>query len=145
MYGFDFETNEYSDDDDNYDPYDDIANGRISKCKYGSYIGVAGYCCHKCFLEQKTFRENLRENFIKNLFEGYYQNEKENYIFKNEDVPNINDDWQTLKLIPPKTLGEIKKQYRKLAKKLHPDKPSGNHTKFIELNTAYNNLISIQS
>ena len=139
-----FEYINFEDVDENYNPYDAIANGRIRKCKYGAYYGVANYCCHKCFQEQKNKRYLHKINFVEEFFKEFYT-DNNNYIFKNNDIPLIDDDWKTLNLIPPKTLDEIKKQYRKLALKLHPDKPSGNHTKFIELNTAYNNLITIQT
>ena len=47
-------------------------------------------------------------------------------------------------LIPPKTLKEVKCQYHKMARKLHPDK-GGDHNKFIELQNSYNNLVAICS
>ena len=37
---------------------------------------------------------------------------------------------------------EIKKAYRKLALKYHPDKAQGNHDTFIKITDSYNNLIN---
>ena len=103
MNGFDYTNNNYSSDDDDYDPYDDMKNGRIKKCKNGYYYGVANYCCHKCFLEQKKNREDMRNNFLKYILGDDYV-----IIEEDEVVQKINKDWKILKLIPPKSLAEIK-------------------------------------
>ena len=125
-----------SDDEDydpNYNPYDNYANGRYRKCIYGSYILEDGYCCHHCFLKQKEIRNNIRDNFIDNMF-GYTIIED---IFNN----NINEDWNVMQLIPPKTKKELRKQYKLLSLKYHPDKKNGSNEKFIKLKNAYDNLI----
>jgi len=124
-----------SDDEDydpNYNPYDNYANGRYRKCIYGEYILEDGYCCHRCFLKQKEIRNNIRDNYINNMF-GYTIIED---IFNN----NINEDWKTMKLIPPKTKKELRKQYRLLSLKYHPDK-GGDPADFIKLKNSYDNLI----
>jgi preprotein translocase subunit Sec63 len=57
-------------------------------------------------------------------------------IFNN----NINEDWKVMKLIPPKTKKELRKQYRLLSLKYHPDK-GGDPADFIKLKNSYDNLI----
>jgi len=121
-----------SDIEEDYNPYDNYANGRYRKCIYGAYILEDGYCCHTCFLKQKEIRNNIKDNFINNMF-GYTINED---IFNN----NVNEDWQIMKLIPPKTKKELRKQYRVLSLKYHPDK-GGDPADFIKLKNSYDNLI----
>ena len=77
-------------------------------------------------------------------FINTYFNEEFNFTFKSEYIP-INKDWEILKLEPPKTHKEIKKQYYKLSLLYHPDKPNGNHNLFTELNTSYHNLVAIST
>ena len=47
---------------------------------------------------------------------------------------------EVLQIEPPVTLDNIKKAYHKLCKIYHPDRPQGNHTEFIKINDAYNDL-----
>ena len=121
-----------SDIEEDYNPYDNYANNRYRKCIYGAYILEDGYCCHACFLKQKEIRNNIKDNFINNMF-GYTIIED---IFNN----NVNEDWQIMKLIPPKTKKELRKQYRVLSLKYHPDK-GGDPADFIKLKNSYDNLI----
>lgn len=44
-------------------------------------------------------------------------------------------------LSPGITPESLKKQYRALSKQYHPDTPTGNHTKFAEMNVEYHNLL----
>jgi len=43
------------------------------------------------------------------------------------------------------TLDNIKKAYKRLAKIYHPDKPTGNQKKFIEIDNAYKYLLNVYS
>lgn len=52
--------------------------------------------------------------------------------------------YEVLGISPNSTKPEIKARYYELAKKLHPDLHGGNATKFQELNTAYQKIISNQ-
>ena len=122
-----------SDVEEDYNPYDNYANNRYRKCIYGAYILEDGYCCHQCFLKEKEIRNNIKDNFINNIF-GYTIIED---IFNN----NINEDWKTMELNPPKTNKELRKQYRLLSLKYHPDKKDGSNEKFIKLKNAYDNLV----
>ena len=135
-----------SDEEDNgYNPYDHYANNRIRKCKRGEYI-TRSWCCRACWVEQRNnieLEKEMRKNIFNLNFDDYYS-DNNNYYFKKEEeqsVPNI--DWRNLNLIPPKTLKEIKKQYRKLALLYHPDKPRGNHEKFIKIKNSYENLYNL--
>jgi curved DNA-binding protein len=50
------------------------------------------------------------------------------------------DHYQTLEVTPGASQEEIKKAYRKLATKWHPDKPTGNTDKFQQIQAAYDTL-----
>jgi len=50
------------------------------------------------------------------------------------------DHYQTLEIEKGASKEEIKKAFRKLAQKYHPDKPDGNEAKFKEINEAYSVL-----
>lgn len=50
------------------------------------------------------------------------------------------DYYQILGVSKQSSHDEIKKAYRKLAMQHHPDRPDGDHTKFAEINTAYDTL-----
>lgn len=129
--------------DDTYNPYDKYANNRIKKCKYGNFYDNSNYCCNKCFQENKYYKKLNKQNYINNLFKQNQNNRRYN-IFEEEYVEakeEIDEDWKTLKLQPPKTLSEIKKQYHKLSLKCHPDKKNGSNEKFIKLKNAYDNLL----
>lgn len=131
--------------DDTYNPYDKYANNRIKKCKYGNFYDNSNYCCNKCFQENKYYKKLNKQNYINNLF-NQNKNNKQSYfskrynIIEEETKEEIDDDWKTLKLQPPKTLSQIKKQYHKLSLKCHPDK-GGTNEDFIKLNNSYNNLL----
>jgi hypothetical protein len=123
---------EVSDDESEFDPYNKFNTTRYHKCKYGAYIGLYedNYCCHKCMLEKKKHQEEIK-------YKTFY------YIFYNEETRYpINNDWSVLGLKPPKTQTEIKKRYRKLCLKAHPDK-GGSKEHFINITNSYNNLCLI--
>jgi len=132
--------------DERYNPYDNYINNRVKKCKYNSYISSNGYCCNKCFKEQKQNKFINKQNYINNLFNQNNQNNQNNKrynIFEEETKEyDFNNDWNILKLQPPKNKNEIKKQYHKLSLKCHPDK-GGSNEEFIKLNNSYNNLIML--
>lgn len=124
--------------DENYNPYDKYANNRIKKCKYGNFYDNSQYCCNKCFQENKYYKKLNKQNYINNLFKQNQNNRRYN-IIEEETKEEINEDWNVLKLQPPQTLKQIKKQYYKLSLKYHPDK-GGSNEEFIKLNNSYNNL-----
>ena len=112
-------TNNYW-DEKNYYP---ICN----KC--GCPISSTRYCSRSCWINQrkqkKTFEDYVDDIIIE---------KKEEFIYKNEcDI---------LQIEPPIEETKIKKQYRKLALKHHPDK-QGDVDMFIKIKSAYDTLISV--
>ncbi len=92
-----------------------------SKC--GCKITPTRWCSRECWINQRQqYNDNIPTE-------------------PKKEIKNI-EDWKTLKLNPPKTKDEIKKQYHKLALIYHPDKQSGNHNLFTQLNASYSILIS---
>jgi|DEB0MinimDraft_10_1074344.scaffolds.fasta_scaffold16812_2 hypothetical protein len=91
------------------------------------------WCSKDCWIRQRkkpTFEEYVDET----MFGGHGGPQNDN---KKYDM----EHWNILKLIPPKTQKEIKKQYYKLALLYHPDKPNGDKDLFTQLNNSYNTLI----
>ena len=132
-----------SDSDEEYDPYDDIKNGRIPKCKNGVFYGVAGYCCNKCHQEQKRKRTAHRQAYWEGVFDTMFNDNPENFKDTNMIDPLL-EYYKILQLIPPKTRDQIRKQYLTLSLKHHPDKNNDSVMsvkKFQEINEAYNKLI----
>tara|TARA_R110002020_G_scaffold473776_3_gene703562 strand:- start:192 stop:572 length:381 start_codon:yes stop_codon:yes gene_type:complete len=121
--------------DKEYDPYDEKLYW--NKCNRGYLLNPdTRWCCRECWIDQRVnYKRPTLEEFI-----NEFLNEEHNYTFKTEYTP-ISDDWKVLQLEPPKTQTEIKKQYRKLALLYHPDKPTGTHNLFTQLNSSYNTLI----
>jgi len=68
------------------------------------------------------------------------------YINFNPSVEKVNtlkksNSHEILQIEPPVTEEDIKKAYRKLCLVHHPDKETGCHEKFIEINNAYKELL----
>jgi len=49
--------------------------------------------------------------------------------------------YEILQIEPPITEKDVKQAFRKLALEYHPDKPTGDHNKFVEISNAYQELI----
>ena len=120
-----------------YNPYDE--KNYWNKCSRGCLINPnTRYCCKECWREERNRREQGDKSYI---FED---------IFGNFNIPKYNENispeellcFKILKLEPPKTKKELKKQYYKLSLKFHPDK-GGIEEKFKEISNAYHNLIAI--
>ena len=93
------------------------------------YNPYTRWCSKECWINQRSKYNN---NFDYNNDTSCHNN---NY---NNDV-NM-EYWNILRLMPPKSKDEIKKQYYKLSLKYHPDK-GGDNDKFIQLKDAYDKLI----
>lgn len=82
--------------------------------------------------------------------EGEYVRNNPRHNSRDYGTPfNINDPkiFQTFeskinKLRKSSSIEELKKNYRDLAKKYHPDKPDGSHTDFIDIKNEYDKLIT---
>jgi len=121
-----------------YNPYDE--KNYWNKCKRNNLINPnTRYCCKECWREERDRRERENKTYI---FDDIFN--------ENFDIPKYNENispeemlcYKILKLHPPKTKKELKKQYYKLSLKFHPDK-GGIEEKFKEISNAYHNLIAI--
>mgnify|MGYP003677900945 CR=1 FL=1 len=122
-----------SEEEEDYNPYDHIANGRIRKCKRGGYISK-NWCCRECWIEERVLRQK-EEKARKNIFN--FNDYPNNNYFKKEEEQEVDINWSNLKLIPPKTKKEIKKRYKLLCLRHHPDK-GGKAQDFIKITDSYN-------
>ena len=94
------------------------------------YNPYTRWCSKDCWIKQR-YKSNNNNNFD-------FDNNNNTSCHKND----VNMEyWNILKLIPPQTKKEIKKQYYKLCLKYHPDKANGSNDKFIKLKDAYDKLI----
>ena len=124
-----------------YNPYND--KNYWVKCRRGILRNPSTrWCCKECWIEERERREEEKEN-RSYIFED---------IFGDFNIPQTNNNklspeellcYKILKLIPPKTNEELKKQYHKLSLKYHPDKNINGEEKFKEIANAYQNLISV--
>ncbi len=102
--------------------------------------------CHRCRCENREKRyedycKKKRINFMK------YFNDQYDYYFNNpslqtENVMEPRPDDKFIKLKKSNSQEELKKEYHKLAKKLHPDKPTGSTKLFQKLSQIYELLKS---
>ncbi len=125
--------------DKNYNPYDE--KNYWDYCCRGSLINPhTRWCCRECWTEERERRERENKYYI---FEDIFN--------ENFDIPKYNENispeellcYKILKLHPPKTKKELKKQYYKLSLKYHPDKNINGIEEFKKISNAYENLISV--
>jgi len=104
-----------------------------SKCNQ-PYNYNTRYCSKECWINQrKQKKPNIYDEFV-NIFDNIIIEKKEDFIYKNEcDI---------LQIEPPIEETKIKKSYRKLALKYHPDK-NGDVDMFIKIKSAYDVLINV--
>ncbi len=127
-----------SDEEDNYDPYDETGKyGQYGKCMRGINISKSGWCCMSCERDrcnQRRAEKQARDNIFYEFSYNYT-----NYTEPTPIIKKITNDWNILGLIPPKTKKELKKRYRQLILKHHPDK-GGDSEQFVKITNSYNTL-----
>tara|TARA_R110001599_G_scaffold63968_3_gene178188 strand:- start:283 stop:789 length:507 start_codon:yes stop_codon:yes gene_type:complete len=135
-------------EEEDYDPYDTTGKyGQYGTCKRGFNFSSTQWCCMECERDrmayrraEKQWKEHIFANLAGNIFDD---DDSPNFTFQDDEpILQITNDWKFFDLIPPKTKDEIKKKYRKLCLKYHPDK-GGDSEKFIQLQNSYNNLLCI--
>lgn len=93
---------------------------------------------------QQTTTSNCKhwdDDIIKNI--NWEKNTQKQENYKQVKTPDTSmGDYTTLEVPFGADLTTIKKQYRKLAKLYHPDRPDGNETKMKQIVAAYHRLIS---
>ena len=153
---------ELSSDEDDYDPYDTTGKyGQYGTCHKGVNFSSTGWCCIPCERDRMRRRKQynqMKNNCLKNgdfnfscsynlnntrFFDSDNCFNDFRYVCVDEDpILEIDNDWKILGLVPPKTKEELKKKYRKLCLKHHPDK-GGNSQDFIKITDSYNTLCSV--
>ena len=134
--------NESSDDLEEYSPYQN-----------------AEMCCYTCRKVPIPAWLNCRCSIHRNDREEYHRKKQYNkftfderrykYAFGDShlqtDKTNIkrSDSMEILQIEPPITELDLKKAYRKMSLKSHPDKSGGSNEQFIKVNEAYNELLPV--
>ena len=111
-------------------------------CRHGqpSYVTCYRCRCEKREDQYRKYCEKKRINFMK------YFNQQYNYYFNDpslqtENVMEPRKDDKFIKLKKSSSHEELKKEYHKLAKKYHPDKPTGSTKLFQKLSQIYQLLL----
>lgn len=111
-------------------------------CRHGqpSYATCYRCRCEKREDQYRKYCEKKRINFMK------YFNQQYNYYFNDpslhtENVMEPRKDDKFIKLKKSSSHEELKKEYHKLAKKYHPDKPTGSTKLFQKLSQIYQLLL----
>ncbi len=132
---------EYSSDEDDFCPY------TFEKCPYGYYKGC-GNCCKRCRDEK---RERIYEEYSKKKFYDYikknFQDLRHDSKYNKDEIELAFeflkiDKEKFLKLEIDKQIKNIKRQYKRLCLKYHPDKQQGSNELFIKLKDYYDLLIN---
>jgi len=99
----------------------------------GCKITSTRYCSRECWINQRHQENNNYDNNYDNY----------NNYEKKDDFMKYKKEYNVLMIEPPIDETKIKKQYKKLVLRCHPDKVDGSTDKFIELQDAYNKLLLI--
>lgn len=136
-----------SDEEGGYDPYDRTGKyGQFGICQRGVNISKSGWCCIPCEKDrmlQRRLEKQARDNiFFEQFTNPASPRRNYTYVKKEEPILQITNDWKILGLIPPKTKEQLKKRYRKLILKHHPDK-GGDSEQFVKITDSYNTLMCV--
>jgi len=119
----------------------------------------AEMCCYTCRMIPPPVWKNCRCSIHRNDRDEYYSNRQYNnftfdeqrykYAFSDShlqtDKTNMkrSNSMEILQIEPPITEEDLKKAYRKMSLKSHPDKIGGSNEQFIKVNEAYNELLLV--
>jgi len=120
-----------------------------SHCKHGNPIYYP--FCPGCVIEKEHLRDQRYENYIRNKhcndhnFWGFFRNmfEEEDYTEDLKDVEVVNSKFprEFTPLKKSDSFEELRKEYFKLCRVCHPDKPTGNTALFQRLQNLYERLV----
>ena len=110
------------------DPYED--KQYWSWCPRGCLLNPnTRWCCHDCWIEQRSQCKSPRFSDTGST---------------HTEPPDPNSDlYCVLQLTPPKTIGEIRRQYHRLSLIYHPDKNPDGEEEFKRISNAYHHLINV--
>lgn len=135
-----------------------VENGPLNALLSITFIIAAAVHVHKYLRtiverEKRKFDEDMKnadevfQRFIKQEFErmkasGYTQGQR-NYSYVNQNIKFPEKEFKLLGLSPQASVEDIRKQYRKLAIKAHPDR-GGSNEQFNQLTIARDKCISFK-
>lgn len=115
-------------------------------CSHGNPIYYS--FCPGCREEKRKKREEIYEKYWEDKRINFmkYFNDQYDYYFtdpsiKSPEVIKIRKDDKFFKLKKSNSQEELKKEYYKLCKKFHPDKPNGSTKLFQKLQQIYDILL----
>ena len=128
--------------DDNLGDYNPYANAEM--CPYTCRM-IPPYRRRNCSIHRNDRYEYQRKHQYDNIKVNY---EKYKYAFDDSHLQTENtnmkrsNSMEILQIEPPITEKDLKRAYKKMALKTHPDK-CGNNEDFIKVNEAYNELLLV--
>jgi len=112
------------------------------KCEYGGGY-YSGQCnCRSHRRDREYHYHGTRGEKTNNYRRFFYSQTGESDEESHYRTEDLMIEYSLLDLVPPVTLNELKRAYRKKALIYHPDKPTGDNDMFLKIKDAYDNLIS---
>ena len=109
-------------------------------CSHGNPVGYS--MCPGCAVEKQEKKDINYIKYMQEKTKFFWQYYKDTFNYDPKDAsdePKLPDEFIPLKR--SKSQEQLKKEYHKLARKIHPDKPGGDTSLFQRLQNIYERLL----
>ena len=120
-----------------------LINNEDDMAKFNPYQGEM--CCYTGRYGKSPINETCSCSIHRNDRDIHNNKRKYSMPFSNLYSQNIkrSDSYETLQIEPPITEEDLRKAYKKMSLKSHPDKRGGSNEQFIKVNEAYQQLLLV--